>query len=145
LTAALVIGLTFTCVQRAYASVVVPNHLQFTRTTGAAFASESLTFSLPESNSPVLLSATCTTDGFLGTLNLTIARDTSTPAFVWSGVDANGSVVFGATNADELDIADVAIPAAGVALQTETTGGAFLVYENEVAGVVKTVVTQLVY
>lgn len=84
-----VLGLAITCASRAYASVIVPNQLRFGVTVPSG--GTSTPFSIPVSNQPMTISASCLTFGYRGTgfAHLAYCVDTQTGnELTWTGVNA---------------------------------------------------------
>jgi hypothetical protein len=112
--AALVLALTFTCVRRAYAAVVVPNHSE--TTYGIAIGGNSPDFVIPATNSPVTITgAVLGPPGALrgiGHLRVVYATVGGAPTVVWCGQIASGGITSGMT------------AASGVGLCNFSSGGA---------------------
>lgn len=97
--AALVLTLTFTCVRRAYAAVLVPNHVE--NTFALAAGGNSPDFALQISNSPVTITGAVTSlvGGLRGVGHLSAVHATAggAPTIVWTGQHGNGGVAVGQT------------------------------------------------
>jgi hypothetical protein len=107
--AALVLALTFTCVRRAYAAVVVPNHSE--SAFGIAVGGNSADFVIPATNSPVTITGAVTgpPGALRGTGHLRVVYATSggAPTVVWCGQNASGGIVSGQTAASGVGLCNL--------------------------------------
>lgn len=105
-TVAVLAGLTLatTCVQRAYAVVIVPNHLEVALTAGSGGYSTPIT--IPIIKSPVMVTGSTLTPANhrgTGSMHLTYS-DTAPAAVSWAGVNSTGTTTAGITSAIQDDI-----------------------------------------
>jgi hypothetical protein len=117
--AVLVLALTFTCVRRAYAAVMVPNHIENIYVLG--MGGDSPDFVLPITNSPVTITGAVTSlvGGLRGLGHVRVVHATTggAPSIHWTGQHGNGGVVAGATAAQGAGMCHLSDPA-GVFLRT---------------------------
>jgi hypothetical protein len=99
--AALVLTMTFTCVRRAYAAALVPNHIENIYVLAAG--GNSPDFAMPITNSPVTINGTVTSlvGGLrgVGHIRATYATTGGAPTIVWTGQHGTGGISVGQTAA----------------------------------------------
>lgn len=136
-----VLTLTATCVQRAYAHVAAPNHVEVTLNAPSGGFSNPI--DLPVNNSPVKVAAsTLSPSNFRGTGAMHITYANTAPASItWSGTNSSGTVSSGGAPipGDDLILCGQGAISSGPALNQ------IRVHNTQAEGVAAVVVVELIW